>query len=106
MYYHSSHVYLFPYNSRSQKEEALSYRLSKTDEVSQREKVCTLQPLIPLSLLMKYYLSRFVLHVLIIDKYDFQDVAAELKKLEIMKEDLEAELKRVTSIRTYPRATY
>ncbi|KAL0671403.1 hypothetical protein Bca4012_034107 [Brassica carinata] len=57
---------------RSQKEEALSYRLSKTDEVSQREK----------------------------------DVAAELKKLEIMKEDLEAELKRVTSIRTYSRAPY
>lgn len=55
---------------RSQKEEALSYRLSKTDEVSQREK----------------------------------DVAAELKKLEIMKEDLEAELKRVNTSITSARA--
>ncbi|XP_013634049.1 PREDICTED: polyamine-modulated factor 1-binding protein 1-like isoform X3 [Brassica oleracea var. oleracea] len=57
-------------HSRSQKEEALSYRLSKTDEVSQREK----------------------------------DVAAELKKLEIMKEDLEAELKRVNTSITSARA--
>jgi len=65
-----------------------------------------LRPLISLNLSMKYWLSRFVLHILIIDKYDFQDVAAELKKLEIMKEDLEAELKRVTSIRTYSRAPY
>ncbi|KAL0896847.1 hypothetical protein Bca101_080808 [Brassica carinata] len=55
---------------RSQKEEALSYRLSKTDEVSQREK----------------------------------DVAAELKNLEIMKEDLEAELKRVNTSITSARA--
>lgn len=32
----------------------------------------------------------------------FQDVEAELKNLEIMKDDLENELNRVTSIRTYP----
>jgi myosin heavy subunit len=55
---------------RSQKEEALSYRVSKTTEVGQLEK----------------------------------DVAAELKKLEILKEDLEAELKRVNTSITSARA--
>ncbi|XP_010517004.1 PREDICTED: centromere-associated protein E-like [Camelina sativa] len=55
---------------RSQKEEALSYRVSKTNEVSQLEK----------------------------------DVAAELKKLEILKDDLEAELKRVNTSITSARA--
>nr|AAC98056.1 hypothetical protein [Arabidopsis thaliana] len=57
-------------HSRSQKEEALSYRVSKTTEVGQLEK----------------------------------DVAAELKKLEILKEDLEAELKRVNTSITSARA--
>ncbi|CAH8265029.1 unnamed protein product [Arabidopsis lyrata] len=55
---------------RSQKEEALSYRVSKTTEVGQLEK----------------------------------DVAAELKKLEILKDDLEAELKRVNTSITSARA--
>ncbi|KAL1209977.1 hypothetical protein V5N11_020541 [Cardamine amara subsp. amara] len=55
---------------RSQKEEALSYRVSKTNEVGQLEK----------------------------------DVAAELKKLEILKDDLEAELKRVNTSITSARA--
>ncbi|XP_023640448.1 polyamine-modulated factor 1-binding protein 1 isoform X2 [Capsella rubella] len=55
---------------RSQKEEALSYRVSKTNEVSQLEK----------------------------------DVAGELKKLEILKDDLEAELKRVNTSITSARA--
>ena len=31
----------------------------------------------------------------------FQDVEAELKKLEVLKDDLETELQRVTSIRTH-----
>ncbi|CAL9235871.1 unnamed protein product [Arabidopsis halleri] len=57
-------------HSRSQKEEALSYRVSKTTEVGQLEK----------------------------------DVAAELKKLEILKDDLEAELKRVNTSITSARA--
>ncbi|ESQ52372.1 hypothetical protein EUTSA_v10016358mg [Eutrema salsugineum] len=55
---------------RSQKEEALSYRVSKTNEVSQLEK----------------------------------DVAAELKNLEIMKDDLEAQLKTVNTSITSARA--
>ncbi|CAN7008853.1 unnamed protein product [Brassica oleracea var. botrytis] len=57
-------------HSRSQKEEALSFRLSKTTEVSQQEK----------------------------------DVEAELKKLEILKDDLETELQRVTTSITSVRA--
>ncbi|KAF8101847.1 hypothetical protein N665_0201s0160 [Sinapis alba] len=55
---------------RSQKEEALSFRLSKTTEVSQQEK----------------------------------DVEAELKNLEIMKDDLENELNRVNTSITSVRA--
>ncbi|KAF2568933.1 hypothetical protein F2Q68_00024264 [Brassica cretica] len=55
---------------RSQKEEALSFRLSKTTEVSQQEK----------------------------------DVEAELKKLEILKDDLETELQRVNTSITSVRA--
>ncbi|KAJ0258882.1 Centrosomal protein of 135 kDa-like protein [Hirschfeldia incana] len=55
---------------RSQKEEALSFRLSKTTEVSQQEK----------------------------------DVEAELKKLEILKDDLETELNRVNTSITSVRA--
>ncbi|KAG2326559.1 hypothetical protein Bca52824_009287 [Brassica carinata] len=57
-------------HSRSQKEEALSFRLSKTTEVSQQEK----------------------------------DVEAELKNLEIMKDDLENELNRVNTSITSVRA--
>ncbi|CAH8380642.1 unnamed protein product [Eruca vesicaria subsp. sativa] len=57
-------------HSRSQKEEALSFRLSKTNEVSQGEK----------------------------------DVEAELKNLEIMKDDLETELKRVNTSITSAQA--
>ncbi|XP_056846023.1 uncharacterized protein LOC108805834 isoform X1 [Raphanus sativus] len=55
---------------RSQKEEALNFRLSKTTEVSQQEK----------------------------------DVEAELKNLEIMKDDLENELNRVNTSITSVRA--
>lgn len=105
-YYHSSHLIFLPY----EKAEAKKKKLLATEFLKQM-KLASWRRFAALTLLYLVYkiltqcvgplFSCFWCILLWAEyKCDFQDVEAELKKLENLKDDLEAELKRVTLTRT------